>query len=332
MTDANGKLLIPPLSDLLEKRQIRVLHMDDDRGFLKTASQMLELQGFEVDTVTSVEEALKKLTAESFDVVVSDYLMPDRNGLEFLEELRERGSRVPFIVFTGKGKEEVAMRALNLGADRYLQKHGDPETVYGELAHSIRKAVERLVIREKLREREKRMRVFLEGFQGIAYQVRPGNPQEGGFKTLMFQGNVEEITGYSGEEFLTGEKSWSEVIHPDDLPFVLREGRNLLSDPGYVADEEYRILHRNGETRWVRDISRPSQTGGMLQGTIYDITEQKKKEQELRREREILEKATQNVGAGLAIISRDFRVLWANQLLREAVGDVEGELCYQVYM
>lgn len=59
-----------------------------------------------------------------------------------MKELRENGNDIPFIMFTGKGREEVAIRALNLGADLYFNKVGDPETVYGELAHGIHQAVE----------------------------------------------------------------------------------------------------------------------------------------------------------------------------------------------
>jgi hypothetical protein len=63
--------------------------------------------------------------------------MPGKDGLEFLEMLRKNGNTIPFIMFTGKGREEVAIRALNLGANQYLDKTGETETVYTELGHSI---------------------------------------------------------------------------------------------------------------------------------------------------------------------------------------------------
>ena len=52
--------------------------------------------------------------------------MPIKNGLEFLKELRDQQSDIPFILFTGKGREDVAVKALNLGADRYVNKNGSP--------------------------------------------------------------------------------------------------------------------------------------------------------------------------------------------------------------
>lgn len=61
--------------------------------------------------------------------------MPEIDGLEFLEIIREeKGMDIPFIMFTGKGREDVAMDALNLGADRYIQKGGNPKSQYGLLA------------------------------------------------------------------------------------------------------------------------------------------------------------------------------------------------------
>ncbi len=122
---------------------IRVLHVDDEPGFLKATKQILEMQGnISVEMVLSVKEAQVKMQKEVFDVIVSDYQMPDKDALEFIRDLRENGNTIPFIVFTGRGREEVAIVALNLGADGYFNKVGDPETVYGELVHGIRHAVE----------------------------------------------------------------------------------------------------------------------------------------------------------------------------------------------
>jgi len=140
-----------------EKEPIRVLHMDDEAGFLKAAKRCLEMQGaFQVDTALSVEKAMEKMKKKTFDVIVADYLMPGKDGLEFLKELRGKGSNIPFIVFTGKGREEVAIKALNLGANQYFNKIGDPETVYCELAHGIRRAVEGKRAEEALKESEEK--------------------------------------------------------------------------------------------------------------------------------------------------------------------------------
>ena len=122
---------------------IHVLHVDDDSSLLEISKLMLlDLDSsLKVDCVCCVDEAFKKLTAGHYDVVISDYEMPQKNGLQFLTQLREENNQLPFILFTGKGREEVALKALNLGADTYHNKQGNPETVYGELSRCIRQSV-----------------------------------------------------------------------------------------------------------------------------------------------------------------------------------------------
>src|SRR5664280_2655532 len=123
---------------------IRVLHVDDDPYILDVSKELLKLEAnFEIDAAYSVDEAFRKLAQQSYDVVISDYKMPQKDGLQFLQELREKNNNVPFFIFTGKSKEEVAIKALNLGADRYFNKMGNTETLYCELAHAVNQAVDR---------------------------------------------------------------------------------------------------------------------------------------------------------------------------------------------
>ncbi len=119
--------------------------VDDDGPFLEQAEIFLnnENDGFNIDSTISAKDALKMLERADFDAVISDYMMPEMDGLELLKAIRkERESDVPFVVFTGKGREEVAMKALNYGANRYLQKGGSPKSQYCVLAQAISQEVE----------------------------------------------------------------------------------------------------------------------------------------------------------------------------------------------
>jgi DNA-binding NtrC family response regulator len=81
---------------------IQVLHVDDEAGFLRVAKQCLELQGsFEVDTASSVDVAKGKMEMKKYDVIVSDYMMSGKDGLQFLKELRQKGDKIPFVIFSG---------------------------------------------------------------------------------------------------------------------------------------------------------------------------------------------------------------------------------------
>jgi PAS domain S-box-containing protein len=140
-----------------------ILQVDDEPCVLEVSKSILELENnFKVDNASTVDEAQKKLRQHQYDAVISDYEMPQKNGLQFLQELREKNNSVPFVIFTGKGREEIAVKALNLGADGYYNKQGSTETVYGELAHGIRHAIEKAKAKSALEESEKRYRTLMD--------------------------------------------------------------------------------------------------------------------------------------------------------------------------
>lgn len=121
---------------------IRVLYVDDESDLLEVGKLFLEEnQEFSVTTIVSPKAALDLLQKEHFDAIVSDYQMDELDGIRFLQAVREQFPIIPFILFTGRGREEVVIQALNSGADFYLQKGGDPDAQFAELAHKIRQAV-----------------------------------------------------------------------------------------------------------------------------------------------------------------------------------------------
>ena len=137
-----------------QKSEIRVLHVEDSVGDLELTRLFVKRKGYsciKITPVLSAEQALEILEREDFDIVVSDYKMPGMNGLEFLEELRKKGNDIPFIIFTGKGEEQVAMEALNRGANRYISKDGDPAGPIGALGRHIQEVVE-----ERRKEKDSR--------------------------------------------------------------------------------------------------------------------------------------------------------------------------------
>jgi PAS domain S-box-containing protein len=124
--------------------EIRILYVDDEPNLLEMGKLFLEQSGqFTVETSTSSQEALNSPAVSSYDVIIADYQMPFINGIEFLKEVRQRFGNLPFILFTGRGREEVVIEAINNGADFYLQKGGDPVAQFAELGHKVRQAVSR---------------------------------------------------------------------------------------------------------------------------------------------------------------------------------------------
>jgi DNA-binding NarL/FixJ family response regulator len=135
------------------KTNLCILLVDDDSSVLEISKKILSNMGnFEVDSSLSVDEAFQKMSKQSYDAVISDFEMPKKNGLEFFEELRSKKNKVVFILFTGRGNEEIASRALNLGVEGYYSKEGSADKVYGALAEGIRLLVKRKQTQMRLSE------------------------------------------------------------------------------------------------------------------------------------------------------------------------------------
>jgi PAS domain S-box-containing protein len=142
---------------------IRVLYVDDEAGLLELGREFLEMGGeFSVDTARSASEALEILIKAPYDAIISDYLMPEMDGIAFLKQVRSQFDTIPFILFTGRGREEVVIEAINNGADFYLQKGGQPEAMFAELEHKIVSAVTRRRSEDALRKSEEKFRYLVE--------------------------------------------------------------------------------------------------------------------------------------------------------------------------
>lgn len=261
----------------IEKPKIHVLHVDDEPALLKVAKQCLEMQGpFQVDTASSVEEALAKLEKEQYDAVVSDYQMSGKDGLEFLRELRQKGIGIPFVIFTGKGKEEVAVKAWNLGADHYVNKNGDPEIVYCELAHCLQSSVEKHAAEARTRETILRLQtIYQNAVEGISYVSTEENFV---FVNKAFADILgceqDQLIGMNLRKFVD-DKSWARIRSETERRRQGEAGR-------------YEVMFRrsDGTVRNVLVSGAPLfDHDGRFAGTVgivLDITEQKKAEEALR--------------------------------------------------
>lgn len=140
---------------------IALLYIDDEPALLSLGKAFLERQGeMHVETVQEPEQALDMLSALHYDAVISDYQMPGMNGIELLIAIRKRYNKLPFILFTGKGREDVVIEALNNGANFYLQKGGSPRAQFAELANMLNRAVEQSRADERLARLNRALRMI----------------------------------------------------------------------------------------------------------------------------------------------------------------------------
>jgi len=174
-----------------------------------------------------------------FDVIVSDFQMPNMDGLEFLEKIREIDKDIAFIIFTGKGREEVVIKALNLGADYYLQKGGDIQSQFSELINLINKSLEKKKADIALRKSEEKFS-----------------------KAFKFSLNAMAMNRFKGSAFLDINENFTKLLHytkedvlgknPDELSMWAKredylEYQRLLREVGEVVDFETLLITKDAQ-------------------------------------------------------------------------------------
>ena len=117
-----------------------ILVVDDDQKLLKMVRRTLMYEGFEVDTATNGQEALAKMQAETPDLLVLDWMMPELDGLELLYHLRAAKDEVPVLMLTARDAVEDRVEGLDRGADDYLVKPFAPSELLARLRALLRRS------------------------------------------------------------------------------------------------------------------------------------------------------------------------------------------------
>ncbi len=311
--------------------KISLLYVDDEPALLEVTRLFLEKTGgFSVFICNNAYDALKILRLESFDVIISDYEMPGCDGISFLKHLRKTGNETPFIIFTGKGREEVVIEALNEGADFYLQKGGDPISQFAELSNKIRYAVRKKQGEEALRESEERYRSVVETQTEFICRFLPDGTHVFVNEAYCrrFNKRAEELIG----------SCFKPAIHPDDVQKVTRlfasltpkkpvgavEQRSILSDGRIVWDRwtTQALFHDDGTLREYQSVGQ-------------DITDRKKALEALRASEAQKEAILNGIGINIAYVNSDLEIVWANRTAARSVNmeqdDITGRRCYELW-
>jgi PAS domain S-box-containing protein len=318
-----------PTVELLDqpnnKQNLRLLHVDDDRDFLEVSKQiLLTNNNFEIDSTTTIEKAIQKIKEQTYDAIISDYELPLKNGLDFLKELRENHNEVPFILFTGKGREAVAVKALNLGADCYIDKNGSLETVYCELADAIKKTVERKKSRQQYVASESNYRALVENsLQGILLtKMAP-------LKIIFANNAMGQLLGYPPEELTSlSPQEIQRLVHAADREAFFKRVDRRVKGQESPACFEFRAIRKDGSTIWLSGLSNTVEYNGQstLLGMFLDITEKKKNEEnQIENEQRYRELADSLPGI---VFETDLsgQIVFANKMAREIGGYSAAEL------
>ena len=289
---------------------LRVLYVDDEPNLLAIAKIYLERSGeFFVETSDSAQRVMDSSAIPSYDAIISDYQMPEMDGIEFLKEVRKRYGDIPFLLFTGRGREEVVIEAINNGADFYIQKGGDPKAQFAELAHKLhhaitrkraqgelRTAYDKISATEKelrgqylelarneqmIRESEARFREFAELLPQIVFET------DRNFRVTFVNNQGYLQTGYAPEDVASGFNSLT-VIDPSQHA-RLKDHTEMIVRGEHYEHGEYTIIRKDGSTFpalvYGDAVCNGGETTG-FRGIIINISELKRAEDALRESEE----------------------------------------------
>jgi PAS domain S-box-containing protein len=273
--------------------RIRVLYVDDEPDLLDLARIFLEFDGeFSVDTAVSAPEARTILAGNTYDAIVSDYQMPEEDGIAFLKSVRALHEDIPFLLFTGRGRENVVVEAIDNGVDFYVQKGGDPKAQFAELAHKIRQAVIRRQLAAKRRLAEEAL-VESEAKFSMLFQNNPAilTLIDAADNTFVDVNDAfVRYLGYSREDVL-GKTMESAGIHVE-IPgsgTIAAE----LRDTSRVSAREVRFRTKTGEisTCLFSIVVITMGSNSYYLTSAEDISERTAMETELREKQVLLEEA-----------------------------------------
>ena len=130
---------------------VRVLYIEDDPGLSRLVRTKLQAEGYRVEVCATGREGLATFDEALYDVVIVDYQLPDYNGLQILETLMARGASIPVIIATGAGSEEIAVKAMKLGAADYINKE-----TYDKFFHLLPSLIEKTLRQHELAQQKQK--------------------------------------------------------------------------------------------------------------------------------------------------------------------------------
>ncbi len=317
----------------------KILVVDDDRRNLFAVEEILRARGVEIVLATSGEDALRRVLADEFAVILLDVQMPGLDGYEVATMIRgrPRSSRVPILFLTAFNKDDLhVFRGYTAGAVDYVFKPIEPLVLrskvdvfvdlyrkteeirrQGEeerrlLVENLRVRGEKLKAEQALRRRDEHQSLVLRSLPIALYTASV----EEDHRQLHFTNeSVERITGFTPADFLSAEDFWQSRLNSEDRPRVL-EMLETIADAGSVT-LEYRWRCADGAERDFFDqavlIRDDDGTPREIFGMWFDVTERKQLEQKLLHASKL-----EAVGRLTGGIAHDF-----NNMLSVVIGNLD---------
>ena len=308
---------------------ISLLYVDDEPALLDLCRIFLEKTGeFSVTTVSSAIDAAGMLEAEPFDAIISDYQMPEKDGIAFLKDVRSSHPDVPFILFTGRGREEIAIRAFELGADFYLQKGGDPKAQFAELTQKIMQAIRRRKAEEAARGRERQLNAMATNIPGVVYRFYVNPDGSTGFDYISERSR--QVLGIENDMATFFDQVTRGIVVGDRERFLNSISHAISTKTTWEFDGRY--VKPSGKKIWFSAVSSPVMEKDRLifDGVLFDNTARMQAEEALRQSEQYYRALFKYTESATIIIEEDTTISLANEAFAQLYGSsrdtIEGKV------
>jgi PAS domain S-box-containing protein len=228
---------------------LSVLVVDDETNILDLIRQFLERFGdMNVETTPSTKDALTLVSKKEYDAIVVDCYMPEITGLNFLKILRAQGDTTPIIMFTGVGRENAAIEALNNGADFFLKKGDDPRTQFRELVHMIQRAKDQRSIGRSLGTSQR----IIADVMSFSIEAMFAIDREG--KVIAWNSAMEELSGIVAEVMVgKGDHEYAMPFMGKKVPILIDL---IFATDAELAAQKYTIISREkgAVVAWIKAV------------------------------------------------------------------------------
>jgi diguanylate cyclase (GGDEF)-like protein/PAS domain S-box-containing protein len=255
------------------------------------------------------------------DIILSDYRLPQFDGLRALELLLELRLDIPFILVSGTIAEEIAIDAIRRGADDYLLKDR-----LSRLETAVTHALERRKSRAAIAERKRQLETLISNLPGVVYRCS----NDADYTTDFVSNSIQELTGYPAEDFRQGRRQIGEMIHPDDRQRTWADIQTA-TESGRPFAITYRLVTAAGEVKWLWDSGRGIRDANgrlqALEGFVTDITDRKTAEAARHVMEQRLLLATRSSNVGLWDWNIADGQVWLSPEWKQQLGYRDEEIC-----
>ena len=319
-----------------------ILVVDDDQAICRIYSALLVRAGYSVNLALNFDDAAQLMAENEFDVLISDIVLGDKDGLDILEQSQRLQPDTPVILVTGLPDVQTAAAAVRLNAYAYLAKPVSKQT----LVASVVRAIQLKALRVEKRRIERENRNYQRNLeQLVAARTRKLNESNKRYQ-LLFENSKDpiymadwhgrllgvnkamvDLFGYSRDEMMAGR---IDRLHVD--PKRYRQLRTEIEHGGFVKDFDVRLRRKDGVVlECLVTAHLLIDTGGRIegyQGLLRDVNAQRKAEEKIRKQNAFLTNVIESLSHPFFVIDvHDYSIKIANAAARQLQGDT-GSSCY----